>query len=146
MTFLENDLHLVIVGNGSEYQYLSDLVKKLNLENCVHFLDVMPNVLPILKNAKIVAIPSFSESFSLVALESAVLGKTVAHTPNSGCLEIFGTNGSYCSVNFDDSKDFGNTIRKALEKPIDSAILDEKTCRFDESNIWPFLEKILKKP
>jgi glycosyltransferase involved in cell wall biosynthesis len=144
MTFLENDLHVVIIGNGSEYEHLSNLTKQLNLINRVHFFDVMSNVLPILKNAKIVAIPSFSESFSMVALEATVLGTTVVHTPNTGCLEIFGNNGSYCSENFDDPKGFSETLKKALENPINSDILDEKTQRFDELNAWGLLEKITK--
>jgi alpha-1,3-rhamnosyltransferase len=144
MAFLEDDVHLVAVGNGSEYQHLNDLVQKLNLTNRVHFLDAMTNVLPVLKNSKIVAIPSFSESFSMVALESAVLGKTVVHTPNTGCLEIFGPDGSYCSETFDDPKNFANMLKKAFESPINTEILNEKVQRFDESNIWPFLEKIIK--
>jgi alpha-1,3-rhamnosyltransferase len=144
MTFLDDDLHLIIVGNGSEHRHLNNLVQTLNLTGRVHFLDVMPNVLPILKNAKVVAIPSFSESFSMIALESAVLGKTVVHTPNTGCLEIFGTDGSYCSETFDNPKEFANTIQKALKNPINSDILTDIAYRFSDTNAWPLLEKTIK--
>jgi alpha-1,3-rhamnosyltransferase len=141
----DSDLHLVIVGEGSEYNTLNDLVQKLNLSNRVHFLDPMPNVLPILKNAKIVAIPSFTETLSMVAIESAILEKTIVCTPNTGCLDVLGHNGGYFSETFDNPKEFANLLKKALEKPIDSAILSEKAKRFDESNAWHLLEKILKK-
>jgi alpha-1,3-rhamnosyltransferase len=139
----DSDLHLVIVGNGSEYQSLNNLVQRLNLSNRVHFLDSMPNVLPILKHAKIVAIPSFSEAMPMVAIESCALGKTVVHTPNTGCLEVLGTDGGYCSETFDDPKDFANTLKKALEKPVSPEILSQCAKRFDASNIYPLLEKII---
>jgi len=133
MEFLDENLHLVVVGAGL----------KPAPTNRVHFIGEISNVLPIIKNAKTVAIPSFSETLSMVAIEAATLGKTVVHTPNSGCMEIFGTDGSYCSKTFDDPKAFAETLKKALENPINTDILDEKIRRFEEASVWPLLEKVV---
>jgi alpha-1,3-rhamnosyltransferase len=153
MEFVDKNTHLVIVGSGTGYwvRGAGSAVKPPSTQHPatsnqqVHFLGEIQNVLPIIKQAKIVAIPSFSEAMPMVAIEAAVLGKTVVHTPNQGCLEIFGTDGSYCSKTFNDPKDFAEQLLTALEKPIDTAVLDEKTKRFEESNSWSLLEKILKK-
>jgi len=140
---VDNDLHLVVLGDGYNRQRLEE--KAQALSSRIHFCGIVDNPMPFIKHAKIVAIPSFSEAMPMVAIEAAVLGKTVVHTPNQGCLEIFGADGSYCSKTFDDPKDFAEQLLTALEKPIDAAVLDEKTKRFEESNSWSLLEKILKK-
>ena len=153
MAFVDKKIHLVIVGTGTGYGVRgTGFAKKspstqhpATSNQRVHFLGEIQNVLPIIKQAKIVAIPSFSEAMPMVAIEAAVLGKTVVHTPNQGCLEIFGTDGSYCSKTFDDPKDFAEQLLTSLEKPIDAAVLDEKTKRFEESNSGSLLEKILRK-
>jgi len=111
--------------------------------NRIHFLGEISNVLPIIKNAKTVAIPSFSEAMPMVAIEALALGKTVVHTPNSGCMEIFGTDGSYCSKTFDNPKEFAESLKKALENPINADVLNEKISRFEKKNVWSLLEKIV---
>jgi hypothetical protein len=70
------------------------------------------------------------------------VGHTAAQCGNS-CMEIFGINGSYCSKTFDDPKEFAELLKKALEKPIVSAVLSDKIRHFDESNVWLLLEKLL---
>ena|GEM_PF-340788 len=167
MAFVDEHTHLVIVGSptplppasgGNIPRFVGVLRSNgggigtphpaprhlAPLAERIHFLGEIQNVLPILKHAKAVVIPSFSEAMPMVAIESCALGKTVVHTPNSGCMEIFGTDGSYCSKTFDDPKEFAELLKKALETPINSAILKEKFSRFDESNAWRFLEKIIK--
>ena len=133
MDFVDENIHLVVVGAGL----------KPAPTNRIHFLGEISNVLPIIKNAKTIAIPSFSETLSMVAIEATALGKTVVHTPNSGCMEIFGTDGSYCSKTFDDPKEFAKHLKKALENPINADVLNEKISRFEETNVWPLLEKVV---
>jgi len=144
----DENLHLVIVG-ASVSTPLSDrndrhpVAERSRSHNRIHFLGEIQNVLPIIKHAKIVAIPSFSETLSMVAIEAATLGKTVVHTPNQGCLEIFRSDGSYCSKTFDDPKDFAEQLEKALKNPIDSSVLNEKLHRFEEATGWLLLQNIL---
>ena len=133
MDFVDENIHLVVVGAGL----------KPAPTNRIHFLGEISNVLPIIKNAKTVAIPSFSEAMPMVAIEALALGKTVVHTPNSGCMEIFGTDGSYCSKTFDNPKEFAESLKKALENPINADVLNEKISRFEETNVWPLLEKVV---
>jgi len=158
MDFVDENIHLVIAGTGTGYGVRgTGFDPKLPTNNTshlaprnlaplaerVHFIGEISNVLPIIKNSKTVAIPSFSETLSMVAIEAAALGKTVVHTPNSGCMEIFGTDGSYCSKTFDDPKEFAETLKKALENPISADVLDEKVSRFEKKNVWPLLEKVV---
>jgi len=137
MEFIDENIHLVIVGAG----HTPPLRSPLN--NRIHFIGEISNVLPIIKNAKTVAIPSFSEAMPMVAIEAMALGKTVVHTLNSGCMEIFGTDGSYCSKTFDDPKEFAELLKKAFENPINTNVLNEKINRFEETNVWPLLEKVV---
>ena len=139
----DENLHLVVVGARHASPLHSPFAVRRSPNSCIHFLGEIPNVLPIIKQAKIVAIPSFSETLSMVAIEAATLGKTVVHTPNQGCLEIFGSNGSYYSKTFDDPKDFAEQLEKALKNPIDSSVLNKKLHRFEEATGWLLLQNIL---
>lgn len=129
----DDTLHLLILGDGDLRSMLEEKAKPISTR--VHFLGAVANPMPYIKYAQVVAIPSFSESVSLVALEACVLGKTIVHTPNTGCMDILGTDGGYCSQSFDDPKAFAELLKTALRKPIAPSILQSKIQRFDAKKV-----------
>jgi glycosyltransferase involved in cell wall biosynthesis len=138
----DETLHLVIVGDGYERQRLEQKAEPVSSR--VHFLGVVDNPMPLIKHAEIVAIPSLSESFSLVALEAATLGTTIVHTPNPGCLEVLGQNNSYCSTRFDDPKEFAELLKTALDQPVDVSLLKQRADIFDAAQISSQLEMLIQ--
>lgn len=65
---------LVFAGEGKEKEKLSRLAESLNLTQHVRFLGNIPDVTKLYCAADVLAVPSISESLSLVALEAQFCG------------------------------------------------------------------------
>jgi len=78
----ENNVKLIIIGDGEQRNYLLQLVKELNLENHIIFTGKIPHhEIPIyLKAADVFILPSLREGFSLVTLEAMAAGLPVIAT------------------------------------------------------------------
>ena len=83
-----NDVKLVIVGDGPERCLIEREIDNLKLHGNIVLTGMMANPYPFIRNAALVVLPSFSEAFPTVLLESLYLGKTIVATPTKGALDI----------------------------------------------------------
>lgn len=128
---------LIIIGDGEERDKLEALTSELQLTKSVLFLGALTNPYPYINKASVIAITSFSESLSMVCLESLALGKTVASTPNPGCKELLERDNAtlgYLSSDFTCPEEFAETLLKAYSKPLDPNILICSTFSFSPDN------------
>ena len=79
---------LVILGDGSERQKITEKIKDLGIEKNVHLLGAISNPLPIIKEAKILIHTSLSEAMPLVYVESLAFNIPVVTSINKGALEV----------------------------------------------------------
>jgi glycosyltransferase involved in cell wall biosynthesis len=80
---------LDIVGDGELLHDLKRLTKDLKLENYVHFLGYINNVIDyLLNNIDIVIIPSENEALSFAAIEAMATGKPIVCTNIGGLPEV----------------------------------------------------------
>lgn len=77
---VQNDLHLVFLGNGAEKENLKTLSKKLNLEPFIHFIGHVPNVFPWIKNADLLLHTSKRETFGNILVEALFVDTPVVAT------------------------------------------------------------------
>jgi N-acetyl-alpha-D-glucosaminyl L-malate synthase BshA len=82
------DARLVLVGDGPEYSRTRELVEKLGLAEFVRYVGVVDDVVPLLKAADVLLLPSESESFGLVALEAMASGVPVVASDVGGLPEV----------------------------------------------------------
>jgi glycosyltransferase involved in cell wall biosynthesis len=94
LKYLHNQLnmeaHLVIVGSGPE-TYLKNLKEKsakLSIDKYVHFAGSNSEVRPFLLEADIFTLTSFSETFSIAALEAMSCGMPCSLTNVGGAAEM----------------------------------------------------------
>ncbi len=85
---------LVIVGEGSLREYLSDLAQCLSLKDRVIFTGNLENPFGMLKHAGFLVLPSRWEAFPTVLLEALALKVPVIATASDGPVEIL-DNGQY---------------------------------------------------
>lgn len=118
-----HSIRLIIIGDGPEKDKLAEKVKEMNLYDKIIFYGSVSNPYPLMSKAKFIALPSLSEAYPTVVVESLFLGKTVVSTPNPGASEIlnYGEFG-YISKDFSVAC-YSDMLHKALENPISSSYL-----------------------
>jgi glycosyltransferase involved in cell wall biosynthesis len=134
------NIKLVIIGDGVQKDNLTELTKELNLTNNIIFTGSLSNPYPYINDAEIVVVPSLSESFSIVIAESLALGKTVVSTPCEGPMEIIGHEYGYISNSFTDPKILGDSILYAIDNKIDCNKLISYSKKF---SIEPLIEELI---
>lgn len=126
MLLKRHDVKLVIVGEGMERIRIETEIEKFKLKENILLTGVMENPYSIINRASLVVLPSYSEAFPTVLLESLYLGKTIVATPTIGAVDILrqGRLG-YLSKSFDDINEFSDLLFKALIYPFQSSFLRE---------------------
>ncbi|KHD38324.1 hypothetical protein NL50_02130 [Clostridium acetobutylicum] len=95
--------HIIILGRGKEENKLLELVKKLRVEDSVHFLGFKDNPYKFMMSSDAFILSSRAEGFPLVLCEALILGKPVVSTECCGVKEIL-SDGEYGMV-VDNSED-----------------------------------------
>lgn len=110
------NLHLVIIGTGSEHENLIHLVQTLGLTEKVHFTGFKENPYPYIKNATLLVSSSLSEGLPRVLVEALSLNTPIVSTLSSdGIYEIMQGKLERYIVPKEDQTTLENTILKALE-------------------------------
>lgn len=88
LELLDDDIHLLLIGEGKLKEDCVNLVKRISLERRVHFLGFREDVDRILKTVDIVVLSSNWEGFGLAAVEGMAAGKPVIASNVPGLREV----------------------------------------------------------
>jgi glycosyltransferase involved in cell wall biosynthesis len=108
---------LQIFGHGSKFEHkrIQDLVSFYDLTSNVFLNDFVDDTEYLIRNSKILLIPSQSfESFGLTAIEAMSIGIPIVSTDVGGLPEIIANNGAGIVCSKDSYIDFANAIIKIL--------------------------------
>jgi glycosyltransferase involved in cell wall biosynthesis len=86
--YLYSDLHLVLVGNGSDRVRVAHFAQSVGTAERVHFLGRVDSVGPLLRRAAVVWVPSRNQGGICAALEAMAAGRPVVATRTGGLDEI----------------------------------------------------------
>jgi D-inositol-3-phosphate glycosyltransferase len=121
---LRPKLRVFIIGgasgvNGSEVERLKELVSWLNIADVVSFLPPVPRTeLPNwYRAADLVCVPSYSESFGLVALEAQACGTPVVATAVGGLRTAVADGISGVLVDGHDPRAWSSVLARLLQEP-----------------------------
>ena len=121
---LRPKLRVFIIGgasgvNGSEVERLKELVSWLNLADVISFLPPVPRAeLPNwYRAADLVCVPSYSESFGLVALEAQACGTPVVATAVGGLRTAVADGISGVLVDGHDPRAWSSVLARLLQEP-----------------------------
>lgn len=86
--YLYNDLHLVLVGNGSDRGRIGQFAQSVGASERVHFLGPLNDLTPVLLKSTVVWIPSRIQGGVYATLEAMAAGRPVVATRSAGLDEI----------------------------------------------------------
>ncbi len=131
------DVHLWIVGEGSQADALNSLVKEMGMKNHVTFTGFMKNPYSLMSQMNLFVCSSRAEGFSLVLAEASLLGLPIVSMKCAGPQELMQLcgGGNLC----DSYEDLEQEILKRVETASSSK---EVQFPFDVSVIIPQIEKL----
>lgn len=125
------EMNLMIIGDGKDRKEMENLSKELKIDNNVHWLGWKDNPLPYIKKADVLVLSSDFEGLPRVVVEALAVGTQVASTDcPSGPAEILqnGTLGSLSPVG--DPEELAEGIKERIENPIDPDKLKKRAGDF----------------
>lgn len=150
MQHVPEQVHLVITGDISpdfaDYRdELTAMVERLGLTERVHFIPPQPReeFARMMRGALAVVVPSYSETYGLVALESAASGVPVIATASGGLLESVADMRSGILLSTRDPKVWGDTVARLVDHPTDHARLALGAVRHAGTLTWADCAKAL---
>lgn len=138
----ENNIKLLILGNGKDLDLIKLYVNELNLDENIIFKEFLKNPFPYYKNARFTVLTSRSEGFSMVLVESLSVGTSVISVNcDAGPKEIIKHEFNGLLVeNFNK-----NLLAKAFDVFIENKLLYEKCKQNAENSVKKFsIENISK--
>lgn len=88
------DVHLFIIGEGSERKHLENLIQINGLQDIVHLIGFLKNPYPLMNKMDLFVCSSIAEGYSLVIAEAMTIGLPVISTECAGPKELL-DNGNY---------------------------------------------------
>lgn len=84
---LPEDVHVVLAGDGSQKSHLQAYSKNNELQNRVHFLGHVDDMLTFYQSLDVFCLPSLYEGMPLAPLEAQACGVPAVLTDTGGCAE-----------------------------------------------------------
>ena len=117
LSFLPDDVVLVVLGEGPERSSLSTLARELGVESRIFLPGRVPDVTAWLRRADVYAQPARWEGFGLAVLEAMVCGLPVVATNVSSLPELVADGTTGVLVEPDDAQALAAGIERALAEP-----------------------------
>ncbi len=114
-------VNLNIVGVGEKSEEYKHLVKSMNLENGIIFHGYIENgqkLYNFYKQADLFILPSYSEGFPRVLIESAVFGAIPLTTTVGGISEMFQNEINCMTINVGEPEDIAKKVTYLINNPV----------------------------
>lgn len=136
----QNNIKLLIFGNGEEKSNLIELIKKLKLEKQIILMGFREDVLSFVEHGKALVMSSKSEGFPMVLIESLALRTPlVSFNCKSGPNEIIEHEVNGLLVKDQDVNDLTKNLNKLLDQDMYSNLIEGLSYsnnQFTEENIF----------
>lgn len=105
---------VVIIGNGSQYEYLKNMIVENQMEKVIYLYGFQENPYKFIVKADLFILPSLAEGLPNVLYEALILKKPVIATKNAGSLEVL-NNGEYGMIVENSLNGIYSGLKKVME-------------------------------
>ena len=109
------NIKLLVVGEGPERHHLIRLVEQLNINECVIFIEFQRDVKRILSTIDVLVVPSLLEGFPMIILEAMAMSKPIIATQIDGITEQLVDGKSGILVPPEDADALKTAIQRLME-------------------------------
>lgn len=113
----DENLRLVVAGDGQHKKELAALAEKLGVKDYVKFLGTRNDVPELMASADLFVLPSLHEAFGLVLLEAMLAKLAIISTNSGGVPEIIENEKNGLLASPADSDALADAIKKLLASP-----------------------------
>lgn len=136
---------LVVIGEGELKDYLSELIKKLEVNKTCKLKGYVENPYPYIKNCDISILASEGEGLPLVIMESMILQKPIIGTQVSGVVDLL--ENKYGMILKEDEESLFEGLKKMiLDKNLRNKYIDTLSeidkFKFDKNEIMKKIEDL----
>ena len=110
-------LRVIIAGNGEAEEEIKRTIERLRLSDCVHMIGFRKDIANVLKQIDVLILPSFSECFPMVILESMCMKKPVIATNINGIPEQITDGENGYLVNVGSADDIVSCVMEYWKEP-----------------------------
>jgi glycosyltransferase involved in cell wall biosynthesis len=140
------NIKLIIIGEGSQRDFLERVIKKLEIRNHVELLGHRKDIAKLLKSSNIFCLPSRREGFGLVNLEAMMIPLPIVATSVGGIPEIVQNEKTGLLVEPENSEALAKALiqligSSELRKKMAEAGFDRVTNHFDAKKMAEEYEK-----
>ena len=147
MSSLPNNIHYLIVGDGSFKEDLLKEVKKRELEGRVHFLGFRKDISSICNAVDMFVFPSLQEGLSVALMEAMAVGLPVVVSNIRGNIDLIDEEKGGYLVDVSDSDEYAKKIKELFEDPSKMIAFgqynQEKIKLFDIKNVLKELDPLI---
>ena len=141
---VREDAHLYYLGYGVLADDVRASIEEMGLSECVHLLGYYDNPFPVIRQANVTLMTSYSEGFPLVLLESVALGVPFVSTVVGGS-RILGKDSNVGAVFTDDEEAVDEIIKFLdMDKQIIREACDNTIKEFDLPNYLGRIEHLIQ--
>ena len=112
------NIRLIIGGNGTDKNYLKQLIHQLNLSKEIKLIGWVKNKEKFFKEIDIFCLPSIKEPFGIILLEAIMYSKPIVATKSGGPQEILRHNLDGFIVRTHSAQDLAKYITIMINNPI----------------------------
>lgn len=138
--------HIQIIGDGEDYQELSNRINELNVQDTFKLLGTKLNPYPFVKNSDFYIMPSESEGWPLIIAETLILQKPILATNVGGIPEMITHEKTGYLVKYSQEGLYQGMKKFLIDKNLLSTIKENLKSiedKFDNKKIFDAVEKII---
>lgn len=142
---IKGDFQLSVIGKDNHIQWFKNYSRSLGIQNKVHFLGPVENIIPFYQTADALVIPSFYDPFANVTVEALAMGLSVVSSKHNGGHEILTKENGFVIENLTQIESVVAALQSCMNRTHSASQIRESVKYLDYANQMRELMRVCEK-